>query len=235
MALYSLKTTPISRASGKSAVAAAAYRHAAKLDDDRYGVVRDYTRKRGVLHSELVLPESAPSWASDRARLWNAAEARETGHAKQDSARTAREFLLALPCELPFEAQLALTRRFARLLIDTHGAAVDFAIHAPDRRGDDRNFHAHVMMTTRELGPEGFGKKIRAFDGLKSGPAELTELRRIWAGIGAESLEQAGHPLEAARFREAYKTLEVLGVFEDRFSKAPDDAEARLVAEDIEV
>src|SRR5271170_3381604 len=151
MGLYSCSATVISRSGGRSAVASAAYRAGEKLADERQGVVWDFTQKRGVMYSEILLPQNAPSWAADREKLWNAAEHRETGHAKQDSACIARDFRLALPCEATPEQRLEITREFAQHLVGRYGGAVDFAIHAPDRRGSDKNFHAHVMMTTRRL------------------------------------------------------------------------------------
>lgn len=99
MGLYSCSATVISRSGGRSAVASAAYRAGEKLADERQGLVWDFTQKRGVLHSEIVLPQNAPAWANDREKLWNAAELRETGHAKQDTACVARDFRLALPHE----------------------------------------------------------------------------------------------------------------------------------------
>jgi hypothetical protein len=207
MGLYSCKATVISRSSGRSAVAAAAYRSGAKLADERQGLVWDFTQKRGIDHSEILIPQNAPAWAKEREALWNAAELRETGHAKQNSAAVAREFRLALPFELSAEERLAVTRRFSQMLVDRYKVGVDFSIHQPAWNGDSRNFHAHIMMTTRELGEKGLGAKTRVLDHLVTGPKEITELRRTWATFGADSLDKAGHQMEATRFRESYKTL----------------------------
>jgi ATP-dependent exoDNAse (exonuclease V) alpha subunit len=133
MALYWCSASVISRGSGPSAVAAAAYRAGAKLCDDRQGLVWDFERRQGFLHSEIILPKGAPTWANERERLWNAAERRETGHAKQNSACLARDFRIALPHEASPEQRLALTREFAQFLVDRYGGAVDFALHTPDR------------------------------------------------------------------------------------------------------
>jgi Ti-type conjugative transfer relaxase TraA len=189
-------------------VAAAAYRAGVKLVDERQGLIWDYSRRSGVVHSEILLPASAPAWAADRARLWNEAEKRESGHAKQDSATVAREFRLALPHELDEEARLAVTRRTSQFLVDRYGCAVDFAIHAPDRRGDDRNHHPHIMLTDRRLEADGFGAKIRQLNIAAGGRREVEFIRQKWADFGADALEAAGHHLEATRFREGHKTLE---------------------------
>src|SRR5690606_38547407 len=119
---------PISRGSGRSAVAAAAYRCGERLLNERDGRVHDFTRKQGIAHAEIVLPEGiSADWALDRSKLWNAAEAAEP----RKDARVAREFEIALPHELNAEQRLKLTREFARELANRYGAAVDIAIHEP--------------------------------------------------------------------------------------------------------
>ena len=159
MALYSCHASVIGRAQGRSAVASAAYRSGGKLTDERQGVVWDFTQKRGILHTEILLPEKAPSWAADRAALWNAAELREDKSTRRNEALVARDFRLALPHEATPEQRLAITREFGKYLVERYGGAVDFAIHTPDRKGDDRNFHAHVMMTSRRMDASGFTTK----------------------------------------------------------------------------
>ena len=192
MALYSCSASVISRGAGRSAVASAAYRAAAKLVDERQGLLWDFTNKRGVLHSEILLPEGAPPWAADREKLWNAAELRETRHAKQNTACVARDFRLALPCEATPEQRLEITREFAKHLVERYGGAADFAIHAPDRRGSDKNFHAHVMMSSRRLGEAGFTTKIRELDDRKKGPLEIAHIRESWERIQNRLLDQIG-------------------------------------------
>jgi Ti-type conjugative transfer relaxase TraA len=159
MAIYHLSMKPIARSSGRSAVAAAAYRAADRLENARDGLVHDFTRKAGVEHSEIVLPGdtmgsdgsvvrgSGPEWARDRSALWNAAEGAE----KRKDARVAREIEVALPHELSAEQRLALTREFGQALAKQYGVAVDFAIHSPHGHTDVRNHHAHIMMTTRKI------------------------------------------------------------------------------------
>ena len=192
MASYSCNASIIGRAQGRSAVASAAYRSGAKLADERQGVMWDFTQKRGVLHSEIILPQNAPSWASDRNALWNAAELREDKSTRRNEALVARDFRLALPHEATAEQRLAITREFGKFLVERYGGAVDFAIHAPDRKGDDRNFHAHVMMTSRRLDADGLTVKIRELDDRKKGPLEIAQIREKWEGIQNRLLDELG-------------------------------------------
>lgn len=192
MAIYSLHVKTVSRSDGRSVVAAAAYRAAENVADDRLGVVWDYTRKSGVLHTEIIVPAESPEWARDRAGLWNAAERAEDKSTRRSSATTGRDVILALPYELTHEQRLEAVRQFATALIQRYGVAVDFAIHAPDRHSDDRNFHAHLLMTSRRIGPAGFGKKTRELDDFTTGPREIEAIRRMWEHIGNRALEMAG-------------------------------------------
>ena len=185
MASYHLSVKPVSRADGRSATAAAAYRAAARIACTRQARVHDYTRRAGVLHAEIVLPVGAI--AHDRQALWNAAEAAE----KRKDGRVAREFEIALPAELAPAQRLALAKQLAEEIIARHGCAVDIAIHAPGK-GDDRNHHAHLLTTTRRLGPEGLGAKCRELDDHKTGPAEIEHWRQRWADLQNRALEQAG-------------------------------------------
>src|SRR5262249_29119461 len=177
LAFYSLLVKAISRRAGRSVVAAAAYRAAENIGDDRLGVVWDFTRKGGVLHSEIMTPAIAPEWAKDRAELWNAAERAENKSTRWASATTGRDIILALPHELSHEQRVAALREFAAALVKRYGVAVDFALHAPDRHGDARNYHAHLLMTTRRIGADGFGQKTRELDDIKTGPQEVETIR----------------------------------------------------------
>lgn len=187
----------MSRASGRSSVAAAAYRAAEKLENQRDGMVHDFSRRSGVEHAEIVLPEGADAeWAKDRSALWNAAEASE----KRKDARVAREIEMALPHELSAEQRLELTREFAQGLADRYGVAVDFAIHTPHGHTDVRNHHAHIMMTTRKLEPDGLGekselelenKRLLAL-GLPTSHEQLRDIRIGWEERSNEHLARAG-------------------------------------------
>lgn len=209
MAIFHLSTKAVSRSAGRSAVAAAAYRTADRLTNERDGVVHDYRRRAGVEHSEIVLSDGG---TADRSALWNAAEAAE----RRKDARTAREWVMAIPAELvpqsEQERQLItgspdreLVREFAQELARRYGVAVDVAIHAPDREGDRRNHHAHLLVTTRQVtrDPNGglvLGEKAtlelsdakRKGLGLGSGADEVTAIRALWERCANRALERQG-------------------------------------------
>ncbi len=197
MAIYHLSTKPVSRSSGRSAVASAAYRCAVLLVNQRDGLVHDFTRKEGVEHSEIVLPQGVSAdWALDRLTLWNAAEFAE----KRKDARVAREFEIALPHELSPEGRLKAARAFAQNLANRYGAAVDFAIHSPSEHGDIRNYHAHVLMTTRQVGKAGLGEKTvlehknarLLANGMATTDMQLRDIRQSWEGIANRQLQGEG-------------------------------------------
>src|SRR3546814_628456 len=188
MASFHLAVKAIGRSAGRSATAAAAYRAGVEITDERTGLVHDYTRKQGVEHSELMLPTDAPEWAADRERLWNAAEMAET----RKNATVAREYEIALPVELSADERRELALGLAREISERHGVAVDVSIHAPGREGDQRNHHAHLLTTTRRLGPEGLGEKTRELDQKQSG--EVERWRERWAEMQNRALELANVP-----------------------------------------
>lgn len=176
---------PLSRGTGRSAVAAAAYRSGEDLTNERDGERHDFTRRGGVEHAEIVLPSKVKAaWAFDRSRLWNTAEAAE----RRKDARVAREIEVSLPHELAPVDRLALVRDFSQHLADRFGVAVDFAIHAPHGQTDERNHHAHLMLTTRRIGVNGLGekstlewenKKLRTH-GLPTTHDQLRSIRVAW-------------------------------------------------------
>ncbi|GAD57494.1 MobQ family relaxase [Limimaricola cinnabarinus] len=188
MASYHLSVKTIKRSAGRSATAAAAYRAGERIDCQREGRVHDYTAKQGVEDSFIVAPEGAPAWTQDRAALWNAAEAHET----RKNSVTAREWELALPSELGADERAEITRAFAEQLVGRYGVAVDVAIHAPHREGDQRNHHAHLLTSTRRLEAEGFTDKTRVLDAAKTGGVEIEEMRGVWAELQNRALERAG-------------------------------------------
>ena len=231
MASYHLNVTPISRATGRSATACAAYRAAERIDCEREGRCHDYTRKSGVEHREIVLPDHAPDWAQDRSRLWNAAEAAEN----RCNSVVAREWRIALPAELSPEDRRELAMDFAHALVERFGVAADVAIHAPHRDGDERNYHAHVMTTTRRLGPEGFTEKTRELDNRATGSEHISEMRASWAERQNDALERAGcedrvdHRSLAAQREEAEAERDRLAEeLRDGPDRAEDDTAARL-------
>ena len=186
MASYHLSVKSVSRATGRSAPAAAAYRTATRIENQRDGLVHDYTRRGGVEDAFLVVPKDA-AWAQDRSALWNAAEGAE----KRKDAKVAREYELALPHELNPAQRRALARGFAQEVVKRFGVAADTAIHAPHPEGDQRNWHAHVLTTTRVVTAEGMGAKTRELDVIQtSGPA-VEALRALWAVRVNQALERA--------------------------------------------
>lgn len=193
MAIYHCSMKAISRRAGQSIIAAAAYRHACKLQDARTGEIHDYSRKRGVESSGIYLPSGVnPAWAQDRAQLWNTAEAAE----KRKDARLGRELVLALCVELTSEQRRELAGEMARYLADHYGLAVDVAIHQPSRHGDERNYHAHILMSSRRITPEGFGEKARELDDHERGPIEVEHIRAQWARLANRALERAGQDIQ---------------------------------------
>ncbi|MEL6515808.1 MAG: MobQ family relaxase [Pseudomonadota bacterium] len=188
MASYHLSVKTIKRSAGRSATAAAAYRVGERIECQREGRVHDYTRKQGIEETFILTPKDAPDWATDRSRLWNEVEASET----RRNSVTAREWELALPSEISAEDRSQITRDFAQELVSRYGVAVDVAIHAPHREGDQRNHHAHVLTSTRKLEPEGFTAKTRVLDSAKTGGVEIEQMRGLWAELQNRALERAG-------------------------------------------
>ena len=188
MAIYHLCCKAISRSSGRSAVAAAAYRAGQKLVDERTGITYDFTHKAGAKPVELVLPDDAPAWAADREKLWNAAEKAE----RRKDACTAREFEGALPAELSEVQRLQLVLEYARDMVKRERCAVDASIHEPSPEGDDRNYHVHAMRTTRRLEADGLGAKLDTEKAGRQRRADLKEWRRRWAEMVNRALEAAG-------------------------------------------
>ena len=214
LAIFYCQMSIVSRSTGRSAVASAAYRAAVTLTNERDGLVHDYSRREGVGYSEIVLPEGVDAdWARDRSALWNTAERAEP----RKDARVAREFVVALPHELSEEGREELTRSFAQDLANRYGAAVDFAIHAPGDQGDVRNHHAHVLMTTRQVTGEGLGRKTYMElankellpKGLPPTQMQLVDIRRSWEGMANEHLAREGHEIRIDHRSYAERGLQI--------------------------
>lgn len=184
MAIYHLSAKVISRAGGRSSVAAAAYRTAGRLHDDRQGLEHDYSRKEGVDHCEIMVPENAPDWMRDRNQLWNAVEIVE----KRRDAQLAREIEVSLPRELDRDQRLELLRGFIQREFVDRGMIADVAVHEGKARDGLGQPHAHVMLTMREMTGEGFGKKDRSWNA----PDLLLGWREAWARDANIALERAG-------------------------------------------
>jgi ATP-dependent exoDNAse (exonuclease V) alpha subunit len=201
MAIFHLDIKPVTRSTGRSATSSAAYRAGESIRDERTGTLYNHSERRDVLHKEIVLPtklerpDAGMEWARDRSRLWNTAEKAE----KQSNSRVAREYLAALPAELAPERRVTLARTFSREIADRYNVAVDLAIHEPRPGGDPRNFHAHLLATTRQVTPEGLGPKtgidmtgeVRSELGLPPSRQEFVTLRARWAELTNEALREA--------------------------------------------
>jgi hypothetical protein len=201
VAIFRFSATVISRSKGRSSVAAAAYRAGAELVDERTGAVHDYTRKSDIHHSEIMAPEGAPDWSLDRPALWNAVEAGE----RRKDAQLAREMQLALPRELDADQQISLLRGFVREEFVARGMVADFSLHDHTARDGGEQPHAHVMLTMRSIGSDGFGLKVRDWNSDEL----LVHWRERWAEVTNEVLAEAGvdaridHRTLAAQHEEA--------------------------------
>ena len=210
IAIYHWNIGIVSRGKGKSAVAAAAYRSGEKLTNEWDGMTHDYTRKGGVVHTEIMLPPHAPPSFSDRSTLWNSVELYE----KAGNAQLAREIDAALPIELSREEQIRLVREYCSSQFVSRGMCVDFVIHDTD----SGNPHCHIMLTMRPLDERGAwaakskkeydldenGERIRLPSGrYKTHKVDLTGWndkdnsllwRRAWANYTNDFLERNGSP-----------------------------------------
>ncbi|WP_241175536.1 Ti-type conjugative transfer relaxase TraA [Serratia marcescens] len=189
MAIYHCSVKAVSRSTGRSAPGAAAYRAGELLTDNRTGEVFDYTKKGGVMSADIVLPDGAPEWAKDRNQLWNAAEAAE----RRKDACVAREYEVALPHELTHEQRRELALTFAKELSERHGVAVDVCLHEPSRDGNDKNYHAHILTTTRVMGKDGLEGKAEIEKAGRKRTDDLKETRALWGALCNDALERAGH------------------------------------------
>jgi len=184
MAIYHLRATMISRSQGRSATAASAYRVAERIEDRRTGLTFDYAARGGVDHTEILAPDHAPDWVRDRSELWNCVEESET----RKNSQVAREVRVALPDELTHAQRVALVRDYAQAQFVDRGMVADIALHAPGREGDERNHHAHILLTTREVDADGFTTKNRDWNKVEV----LEGWREAWARDSNAALERAG-------------------------------------------
>ena len=228
MTMVHIATKAISRKAGQSAVACAAYRAGDVLEDAKYGKVHDYSKKDGVMSSDIVMPASLRKGyiKIDREILWNTAEAFET----RSGSRVAREWLINLPYELPEDERHALALEFAQKLCDDMNVIADVCLHRPvmklpfdpnakpsskrlregEQNPDPRNFHAHIMVTTRApvIGPDGklafdpkfkipfeWSNKKRKQNDLPSSMEEIKRIRKLWVDTANQRLKQRNLPL----------------------------------------
>lgn len=222
MAIYHFSAQIISRSNGSSSVGSSAYRSGEKIEDERTGITHDYTRKKGIEHTEIIAPSNAPEWANNRAKLWNEVEKIE----KSKNSQLAREINIALPKELSLEKQIELTREFVKDTFVDKGMVADISIH-DNKNG---NPHAHIMLTMRPFENGTWGSKARKEYilnkkgekiKLKSGEYKsrkidtvdwnkkerLEEWREQWANYVNRSLERNG-----IKERIDYRTLAEQGI-----------------------
>ena len=182
MAIYHLHVKVIGRKSGSSALASAAYRSGSRLRDERLERSHDFSGKRGVVHSEVMLPERAPQAWSDRERLWNDVEAFEI----RKDAQLAREVEFAIPREMTQAQGIELARDFARTEFVDHGMIADLNVHWDMAEDGMPKPHAHVMLTMRTVDENGFGRKVREWN-----RTEMVERwRERWAALANERLAE---------------------------------------------
>jgi len=195
MAIMHMDIKPICRSKGRSATAAAAYRSGDKITDERTGIVHDYSRRTGVESSTMIFPPEAG--AVSRSQIWNMAEAAE----RRKDSRVAREVEIALPHELSPSQRKALVLNFTRKIVEKYGVAADISIHRPNPKGDQKNHHAHILLTTRKIGQDGLGDKsdleledkaLRAA-GKPAGRDQVKAIREAWADEANQALKLAGY------------------------------------------
>ena len=199
MAIYHFSAKVVSRAGGSSAVASAAYRAAERLTDERLGRDHDFTNKAGVVHSEIMLPRGAPERLADRETLWNAVEA---GEVRKD-AQLARDVEFAIPREMSEQDGIALARDFVAREFVARGMIADLNVHWDMAADGSPKPHAHVMLSMREVGPDGFGQKERDWNSKEL----LQTWRERWADHVNTRMAELG--LEA---RVDHRTLEAQGI-----------------------
>lgn len=245
MAIYHFSVKTISRSAGRSVVAAAAYRSGQKLNCERYGLEQDYTKKTGVEFTNIYAPENTKSELLDRQNLWNAVEKSE----RRKDALLAREFEIAFPSELNAEQRQTLLDELCQSIVKKHGVVVDAAIHAPHTGSgsDERNYHAHVMFTTRAINKNGTfeAKKYRDFS-RDNGTGVVTQWRKDFADLVNTQLEQIDstervshlsyedqdNGLEATQ-HEGYEVTQQRRRYEREQLKPIDDRDIEIIMPDV--
>ncbi len=199
MAIYHFSAKVISRATGSSALAAAAYRSASRLHDQRIDRHHDFSNKAGVVHSEVMLPDGAPEQWRDREQLWNAVESVEV----RKDAQLAREVEFALPRELDQAEGIRLAREFVDREFVARGMIADLNVHWDIGSDGEAKPHAHVMLGTRSVGEEGFGAKVREWN--------RTELLEHWRAAWADHVNERLASLDIDA-RIDHRSLEAQGI-----------------------
>lgn len=191
MTIYHLSVKPVQRSKGRSSVAAAAYRAGCEIYDERTGLTHNYTKKMGVEYTEIIVPfgVNAPS----RSELWNMAEKAEN---RKDGC-TAREYEINLPYQLTDQQRIELAQDFSHRLAEIHGIAVDLCLHKPtpkeiENGSDPRNYHAHILTTTRKITNNGLTDKADIEKAGRKRKVDLLATRKLWADVANHHLKRAG-------------------------------------------
>ena len=207
MAIFHLNESNISRSDGRSAVACAAYRACEKLEDHTFGKTQDYTKKKGLKYKKIFAPFHTNEELLNRQNLWNAVEKKEfnANGSMKKNARLAKEYTCALPHELEDWQRIQIVDDFCSNFVKKHNVIVDACIHAPhenDGETDNKNYHVHIMFTTRAVNEKGeLGKKQRTFN--DNGPEILKDSRATFASVVNTVFENAG--LEERIDHRSYK------------------------------
>jgi hypothetical protein len=202
MAIYHMSVQIIKRSNGGSAVASAAYRATEKLRDETTAETFDYRRKERAIASGIIAPDGAPDWTHDRSKLWNEVEKKEN----RKNSQFCREMNVAIPDELKDQAE-NMIRAYIKANFTAVGLVADYAIHKPSRQGDERNIHAHIMVTKRKMTPDGWGDMYREADEAKTSKQILNGWRKGWEEICNYGLKQIG-----SAERVSCETLEAQGI-----------------------
>lgn len=221
MAIFHFSGQVISRSQGRNAVAAASYRSAEKMFDERNGKTQDFTKKeQDILYKEVLLPKDAPEWMKDRNKLWNEVEKGE----KRKDAQLAREFNIALPKELTKEQNIELAKEFVQKEFVAKGMVADLCIHRGHNSGEEQP-HIHVMLTMREITKDGngFGKKVREWNGRE----QLEHQREAWAECANKHLAINGHDIRIDHRSNAERGIDLEPQYKIG-AKAAERAMARL-------
>lgn len=195
MALYRLEMQNVSRSNGVSSVAKAAYRHRCEMVDNRTGEIhgKKSANRDDLVYAEILAPDNTLDFLKKSSNdLWCFVEQTE----KRKDARTAKEFKITLPCDFSNEQNIELMKDFLLKSFVGKGIICDFVLHNDK---DNKNPHAHVMITTREITPQGFGKKVRSWDTEEM----LHEWRKDWSKVQNKHLKNAG-----LKSRVSHRTLE---------------------------
>lgn len=196
LSTYHCHAKIIKRGVAKSAIASAAYRAGERLRDELTGEIEDYTAKKGITHTEILLPDGAPEEYADRQTLWTAVERAE----RRGDAQLAREYEIALPNCLTHDERVSVVRDFVKDFVE-QGMCADIAIE-----DTGHNAHAHIMLTMRDVTTDGFGKKNRSWNA----PDLLLKNRNRFAEIQNQHLKKYGLYVSHESYAEQDKDKSVI-------------------------